>query len=58
MLAPQPAPMENAFTRHCDRCIAELELMKNVYPEERPCLDKLIKQWRYTKQQLQIRDDA
>ncbi|QYJ72423.1 hypothetical protein K0H59_05030 [Shewanella sp. FJAT-51649] len=48
----------NVFISYCNHCIAELERMKRIYPEEHRCLERLIKQWQQTKQRLIARKNS
>ncbi|MGP1720488.1 hypothetical protein [Shewanella frigidimarina] len=43
----------SAATEYCDREIAKCKDMIRTWPNEAPCLKRLIKGWKRTKQQLQ-----
>ncbi|WP_434929907.1 hypothetical protein ACRWQM_10250 [Shewanella sp. HL-SH5] len=42
----------SAATEYCDREIAKCKDMIRNWPHEAPCLNRLIKGWQRTKQQL------
>ena len=45
----------NAAMEHCDKQIAECEMLIIIYPQETATFERLIKGWQRTKQQLQVR---
>ncbi len=43
----------NSAMEHCDKQIAECEMLIIIYPQETAVLNRLIKGWQRTQQQLQ-----